>query len=842
MVWALSFWSSAQLSADELYKELDHLVAKPTIKNLQRLEGYCDKFNLTVKSSNQQLALVIARANLGYYFERYGDLSKSIDNYEDAYHRFKSNQLSDYNIYENVAVPLAAIYIRQGDYLKAEELLIQCASHAKNTANNSLMYNTVLSLSALYNSTSRYERSYLLINETLKKKGIPPGIAAALKNNLATSYFRAGDFEKAKQLLSEIQVLAGIDLVNTYKSLAYIALKEAKAEEAMEYFEMAKSTLSNKENVSARDWVNLLVEESELLLELGYTLEAQNTLHKALSVMLPSHSGQVLPDETILYPERNFLRIFDIYAATTETVKDALRAYDLAFYVANLIQQDYSSQETKIIHQGDIKHRTEKCLNLIWKHYSDSTDTDWAEKAFAYAEQGKASVLMEKMVLNGQQNEKASTLVNLQSKRDKITDQLLRAQFKNLDDNILDTFISELADIDRQIKKVRSNLPKMLRTELNLVELQQKLKSDEAVLQSYFLGEKTNYHFTIDNSGIRMYRLPDIEELSPYISKFVDLFDSPEGINNNVPNFTKSAHELFELLQLRYALNNNRLVLIPDGLLNFLPFESLLTEPAEGTIFSKMPFLAVSEKVAYAVNAQHYLTSRSTGKIKSVLGIFPIFRGSPEELSYSEKEAKALGGTMSTELVMESQATKSNFIKKTKNHDLIHLSTHAGSGDFIIPAFVQFYDDLLYLPELHSLDMSDKTIVLSACETGIGKLQKGEGAISVARGFQYAGASSVLFSLWKVNDQSTASLMSRFYKSLSTTASVFASNHAAKLSYLRDENVPNSKKSPYYWNAFAYYGALDSYDETNNTFWWWSTSLLFVGFLVIVFGFRKKRD
>ena len=213
-----------------------------------------------------------------------------------------------------------------------------------------------------------------------------------------------------------------------------------------------------------------------------------------------------------------------------------------------------------------------------------------------------------------------------------------------------------------------------------------------------------------------------------------------------------------------------------------------MTEPTEGMSFSKMPFLAVSKKVAYAVNAQQYLSSKSNVKRKSVLGIFPVFKGSSEELSYSEEEAKALGDAMSAELVMQSQATKHNFIKKAKNHDLIHLSTHAGSGNFVVPAFVQFYDDLLYLPELHSLDMNGKAIVLSACETGIGKLQKGEGAISVARGFQYAGASSVLFSLWKVNDQSTA-----------------------------------------------------SYEKSHNTLWWWGASLLFVGFLAIVYSLKKKQ-
>tara|TARA_R110002049_G_scaffold64019_2_gene169546 strand:+ start:4997 stop:7561 length:2565 start_codon:yes stop_codon:yes gene_type:complete len=842
--WVLPFWSSAQLTTDELFNLLDSLVAKPTTEKLKKLENSAHSFSATANSVDEQLTLVIARSNLGYYFEKNGELAKSTENYEDAYHRFESNKLSNYDIYVNAVIPLAALYTRQGDYLKAEELLRKCASHAKNTANNSLLFNTVLSLSALYNSTSRYEMSSLLINESLKKKNIPLQTAASLKNNLATAYFRNGDFEKAKPLLSEIIHLNGVSHVNSFKSLAYIALKEGQVEIALNYFDKAKTALLTNENASAREWVNLQVEEAELLLEIGNTPKAKNTLQEALSVLLPSYSGNGLPDKSILFPDRNFLRIFDGYAATSSTLEDALEAYDLAFYVSNLLQQDYISQETKIIHRAEVKHRTEKCIDLLWTRYSATNEQIWAEKAFKYVEKGKASVLMERNVLNGlnekYHNSKAFELKNLIRNRDKLTDQLLRAQFKNLGETILETFTSELADVDRQIKIAQAKQSIPLKTELNIADLQQRLQADEANLQSYFIGAKSNYLFTINEIGIRMYRLPDSEVLSPIILKFVHLFDGPEAINNDVSNYTKTAYKMFEVLQLNNGLNKKHLVLIPDGLLNFLPFESLLTKPTNGMSFSKMPFLAVSQKVTFAVNAEGYLEAKFHTEKKSVLGIFPIFKGSPDELSYSEEEAKALGDNMSSELVLESVATKNNFIEKAKNHDLIHLSTHAGSGDFIVPAHVQFYDDLLYLPELHSLDMKGKTIILSACETGIGKLQKGEGAISVARGFQYAGASSVLFSLWKVNDQSTALVMARFYESFKSTRSVFESNHMAKMAYLEDKTVPNAKKSPYYWNGFAYYGAIDSIETTNTILWWWGALILFLGLLIILLNKRKK--
>ena len=76
-------------------------------------------------------------------------------------------------------------------------------------------------------------------------------------------------------------------------------------------------------------------------------------------------------------------------------------------------------------------------------------------------------------------------------------------------------------------------------------------------------------------------------------------------------------------------------------------------------------------------------------------------------------------------------------------------------------------------------------MVLSACETGIGKLQKGEGAMSIARAFQYAGAENILFSLWKINDYAAAQLMTNFYKNFEKTNSFFESNYLSKIDYLK---------------------------------------------------------
>jgi len=98
----------------------------------------------------------------------------------------------------------------------------------------------------------------------------------------------------------------------------------------------------------------------------------------------------------------------------------------------------------------------------------------------------------------------------------------------------------------------------------------------------------------------------------------------------------------------------------------------------------------------------------------------------------------------------------------------------------------------------------------------VGKLQKGEGSMNLARGFQYAGVENILFSLWKINDLSTSQLMASFYKNYSQTQSPFLANRLSKLDYLSNQSISNVKKSPYYWSTFIYYGHLTAKTPNSN--------------------------
>ncbi len=254
-----------------------------------------------------------------------------------------------------------------------------------------------------------------------------------------------------------------------------------------------------------------------------------------------------------------------------------------------------------------------------------------------------------------------------------------------------------------------------------------------------------------------------------------------------------------------------------------------------------MPFLVKNHTIAYNSNAQFYLTENTTSKKNNLLGFFPVFENSNQKLTYSIDEANAIEEKMTSKIFMNAEASKENFIKNASKYAILHLSTHASSGNFVMPANLSFYDETMYLNELYSLDINPNLVVLSACETGVGTLYKGEGAMSIARGFQYAGAENLLFTLWQINDLSTSQIMQSFYENYTDSESAFLANHQSKIDYLQNENISNAKKSPYYWSAFVYYGKLETAKPDYSLFYVFF-GIVIVLIVLLLFLKSKKHD
>ena len=161
---------------------------------------------------------------------------------------------------------------------------------------------------------------------------------------------------------------------------------------------------------------------------------------------------------------------------------------------------------------------------------------------------------------------------------------------------------------------------------------------------------------------------------------------------------------------------------------------------------------------------------------------------------------------------LKTNASEKNFKdQSTVNYRFVHLATHGFvneekpgfSGLLLSPDETSSEDGILYLAEVYNLQLNAELMTLSACETGLGKIARGEGLIGLTRGFLYAGAQNLLVSLWKVNDASTSRLMIDFYEDLLNGNSKSAALQTAKLNLI---NSDAKYADPYYWAPFVLIG------------------------------------
>ncbi|HLP95061.1 MAG TPA: CHAT domain-containing protein [Saprospiraceae bacterium] len=279
-----------------------------------------------------------------------------------------------------------------------------------------------------------------------------------------------------------------------------------------------------------------------------------------------------------------------------------------------------------------------------------------------------------------------------------------------------------------------------------------------------------------------------------------------------------------------------KVILVPDGPLGYIPFDALLSaEPEDRNNFKSYPYLLQKHQFSYTYSATLLREMRDkkhrrepqydfaafapfyNGDTTLLAGMYAyddLMRKDLQPLAFSGPEVAAAAKLMKGETIAGPAATEERFTSTAGNYRILHLATHGRAdnrvGDYAFLAFNEIKDsienELLYVKDLYNLQLNADLVVLSACETGIGKLQRGEGIISLARAFAYAGAKSIVTSLWSVNDKSTSELMRFFYRELRRGKDKDEALRLARQRLIREATVRNSH--PFFWAAFVPLGDM----------------------------------
>ena len=834
----------AQSKEEKIYLAIESFTAQPSPENLKKLVAF-ERIN-TPKNKPELLAIVILNCNKAYYQNKFGATQSAISSFEKAWYLYNKYKLKNYDIIEYCLKPLGNLYAQIGDFENAENTIKNYFFLANNANNETQKVSAIQNLSVVYYSCGKNNEAIALLQNELKTPNLSATQKGNLLANLAANLLLLNQVSAAKATyLQSIAIVSpthydALTLANVYRSLSKIYTLENNFAQANNCFAQAKAILKTATQITVRDHSKLELEEANLLFEQNKISESQWVLNKLLKSALPNYNNtQAIPASNSLYAETILLDAFDLQAtlfAAQKKYKKALEWFDLSFKVEQLLQSSVVYENSKIISQNNNHKRVEKCIALNTLLYKIESKTTYLHNAFLLSEQYKSFVLKTAVYANDLKSvaEKALSQ-SIQNKSTIIINEQQKGPTANIE--IINKAIQKQNELMLLLKSKTKKTATQL-TPFSLLSVFKKLQIDNAVLVTYFCGDEKTYCFVLDSGKLKM---NIIENIRPKIKSLLTYFSDSDKILDDVAGFSRSSNQLYKCLQFPQSSSAKNLIIIPDGLLNFVPFEALLTKQNTATNFEKMPFLIRDYPISYQNSISFYLDAKPDDclkKDKKVLALFPVFEKTEYELMYSKNEMKAIKSNFKGTFLEKNKATFNNFKQLAPHYSILHLCTHASSGSVDEPASIKFFDKTVRYSEFYTIDIKPSLVVLSACETGLGKLYKAEGALSISRGFQMAGAKNILFSLWKVNDYTTSVFMEKFYTFLNKNESFAKANYDAKISFLADKTISNAKKSPYFWCSMVYYGSLNT-DNTFNYSWFYIILVFFC--IGLVFFLFKKR-
>lgn len=352
---------------------------------------------------------------------------------------------------------------------------------------------------------------------------------------------------------------------------------------------------------------------------------------------------------------------------------------------------------------------------------------------------------------------------------------------------------------------------------------------EETSIVRYMYIDKQLYAVVLNDNQSDLYKLEF--EVSEPPSRFLSKHHShQEIVGSYLHSLYQSLWEPFES-----AVLGKRVMIIPDGNVFNVSFDILTPEKIKSFSELAEKSLVSSYDISYQYSLLLLVSNEVEKTFKdSYVGFAPGFTDSmkssglitdqnryflqeyqrllpqPFSVGLVQKFQKTLGGKS----YLFDQSTKENFRRQAGNHQIIHIGTHAES-DNISPEYSRLIfaksdssdDHSLYVHEIYNLNLTSELALLSACETGKPTYQPGEGMISLAHAFNYAGSSSMLTALWNIDEKASAVIQSNFLDYLSQGMAKDEALRRAKLKFL--EEADGRELSPIYWSGLALIGNVD---------------------------------
>jgi CHAT domain-containing protein len=472
------------------------------------------------------------------------------------------------------------------------------------------------------------------------------------------------------------------------------------------------------------------------------------------------------------------------------------------------------------------------------------------DDAFYFFEKSRAVILNDQLAeQRGQTN---SDMLELSRARKKVN--LLEREVQKMDSSVdaatekQKELLESRHQLDRLNQSVKDKNPLYYQNFLDpnqttLKDIDKKILNDHQALLEIYEGGQAVYALLITRQHTYFNKI-DKTEYDNFARLYMMLLSNPELLNNRPNEFQMASNHLYKIIFKNTAVPAGRIIISPDGA--YFPFEALVTNNSKP---GSPVYFVQDHAVSYTYSARYLMNDFNNNEDKksgSVLGFAPVHYPYAASLDPLLGSDISLGKVESYfdkgQTLVEGNASRSNFLKQFSNFSVIQLYTHASDSSDRKEPVIYFSDSSLYLSELiQESRPSTKLAVISACNTGIGKLYLGEGVFSFNRAFASIGIPASVINLWAVDSKSTYQLTELFYKYLAQGMTTDLALQSAKLEFIG--NSGKEQTLPYYWAAVILVGKSDAI-MSGKTFPW---QAIFMGatlvglFLFLSFYWRKRK-
>jgi CHAT domain-containing protein/Tfp pilus assembly protein PilF len=741
-------------------------------------------------------------------------------------------------------------------YSQALVYFEEALSEIRQTQENQLDLSACLNNTGLiFKELGDYSKAILLFEEALEiDRGLKDeeGISIDL-NNLGSTFH-----SKSKNQNTEIDLVYSWDffmsslemvqggknkklLVNILNNIAMAYGSLGRYPLSMRYFRLAlrEAELTTSDYESCNIHCNIGYMQARL----GYYEQAYKSFCRALALASKVERKEV-QWETYLG--------LGLCLEKMHEENRALSSYRNAIKIVELVRERISLDEYKVGFVRDKMRAYEALIDLLFDLREKEQTTRYDAEIFEVVEKAKARSFLEEMERSDRSNLAPSDpryRTEEASLSKKISSTIFELVRRDLDENQRRKLLGRLESqedeytslINRRNTEAAENSGIAAPQVISIDKLGKQYLNGKSAILEYYLGEERSFGILLSKNTLVLKSLPSRAEIESSLKGYLKMLSTPpQGGFRGIPAARRIYRELVHPFQEAISQDVSHLIFIPDGILHCLPFEALAREdPKTGEPRFLIEFFEISyapsatsfaylmekekgiqfRKSLLAVGAPAFLSAKNRsfgGREKHGDVLRDIYLSDGFELTalpYSKREVRQVARCFprsEVEVLTESQAKEENIkAKALDEYRFIHFACH-GFLDEKTPARSALVltldedpneDGFLQAREIAKLGVKADLVVLSACQTGKGRLENGEGVLGLPRSFFYAGARSTISSLWKIDDKSTSEVMPEFYRCLADGQNKAQALRLAKIKMLRSRFA-----HPFYWAAFILNG------------------------------------